>query len=191
LLDFMEITATLLDEPQEQNKQALTQLALSHDHLLATKVASSYITNDKPMLKYLDQKEFYSSETEFNSVVENSQSLEALVINDVAKLQNILLDKNGLGVFSQNTMDAVNSEVNRAINTTDKLSMITFNQAASLGSISEFINSEEKLALINVGDLRGLQNAINNIQGLGSIHSAQELGNAIIGSAQTLKSPNW
>jgi hypothetical protein len=107
------------------------------------------------------------------------------------KLQNILLDKNGLGVFSQNTMDAVNSEVNRAINTTDKLSMITFNQAASLGSISEFINSEEKLALINVGDLRGLQNAINNIQGLGSIHSAQELGNAIIGSAQTLKSPNW
>ncbi|MDA3927696.1 MAG: hypothetical protein PF541_01970, partial [Prolixibacteraceae bacterium] len=39
LLDFMEITATLLDEPQEQNKQALTQLALSHDHLLATKVA--------------------------------------------------------------------------------------------------------------------------------------------------------
>lgn len=178
----MEITATLLDNPQEQNKQALTQLAISHDQILATKIASSYITNDKPMLKYLYQKEFYSSATEFNSVIENGQSLEALLINDITKLQLMILRSNeqslGLSYLSQQTLALVNSEVSNAINTSNQLrTIILANTASNIGMIAHtyttVFSAKELGAFMDTkklntyeSDMQSLQNAVSSVEGL-------------------------
>ncbi len=99
----------------------LTQLKKAHDLLLLSQLNNAVATNNKPLIKYIDKKEFFTSVNELKSLSNfNTPNLQLCLIPDASDL--------GLNDIDSKLFDKME-----------------FDQVSSLKSISEWINSNNTI----------------------------------------------
>jgi hypothetical protein len=123
-------------------------LRKAHDKLMLLQLAKAIVMNDKPTLKYLDDKELFAGNEQLN--MWNSETLNGIIWDDQEKL-NIILNNEQLGIFlNQEQLGLFSSE---------NFQSVANNLGVVIGNLEELalkLNNENLGVFFNVEQLSGI-----------------------------------
>lgn len=164
LTSFIEAIETFLNSNASGDFADLKKV---HDLLAMNEIILAAATNDKPMLKYLDKKELFSSSEKLAAL--DKEKLNENIKSDFGKLNVIFSENKELGIIlNTETIGNVESQLNGIIFSIEKLGVIIWN-SDKLG----VIDSNEKLGAISKDEKLG---CIFNAEKLGRLLNAEKLG---------------
>ena len=176
VIGFVEAIEAFL---KDNNADSFADLKKAHDLLTMNQFLAAFATKDKPMLKYLNKKEIYSSSADIkqadSATVKND--LDENVKKDIGSLQKNIDSKQLGAIYDSAVLENVEDQLGIVIPAVEKLGAIYWWSTEKLGMIYDSdklgsVLNTEKLGMIYDSDKLG---AIYNSDKLGTF-DADKLG---------------